>query len=335
MSGREQSDDTAIIRVENLEHSYGNFKAVDGISFSVKKGEIFSFLGPNGAGKSTAINVLITLLALQKGTASIAGHDVTKDPQKVRESIGIVFQDVTLDRDMTVWEILEFHGRLYNMPREDRKKRIDELLELVQLTAKRDERTKNLSGGMKRRLEIARGLMTRPKVLFLDEPTIGLDPQTRMRMWDYIKGVNDEGTTIFLTTHYMDEADHLSDRISIIDQGKIIISGTSWELKNTLGQDIIYLETNNNETAIRLLQDLPSVRGVKTKKKAFLLMVNEDGTKVLPVVIDTLRNAGIEISTINLKKPSMDDVFVFYTGKDLRDDPTGKAAFLTMRPGGR
>jgi ABC-2 type transport system ATP-binding protein len=335
MSGREQSDDTAIIRVENLEHSYGNFKAVDGISFSVKKGEIFSFLGPNGAGKSTAINVLITLLALQKGTASIGGHDVTKDPQKVRESIGIVFQDVTLDRDMTVWEILEFHGRLYNMPREDRKKRIDELLELVQLTAKRDERTKNLSGGMKRRLEIARGLMTRPKVLFLDEPTIGLDPQTRMRMWEYIKGVNDEGTTIFLTTHYMDEADHLSDRISIIDQGKIIISGTSWELKNTLGQDIIYLETNYNETAIRLLQDLPSVRGVKTKKKAFLLMVNEDGTKVLPVVIDTLRNAGIEISTINLKKPSMDDVFVFYTGKDLRDDPTGKAAFLTMRPGGR
>ena len=335
MSLAEKSADTAIIRVENLEHSYGDFKAVDNISFSVKKGEIFSFLGPNGAGKSTAINVLITLLALQKGKASIDGHDVTKDPQKVRESIGIVFQDVTLDRDMTVWEILEFHGRLYNMPREERKKRIEELLGLVQLTAKRDERTKNLSGGMKRRLEIARGLMTRPKVLFLDEPTIGLDPQTRMRMWEYIKGVNHEGTTIFLTTHYMDEADHLSDRISIIDQGKIIISGTSWELKNTLGQDIIYLETNDNENAIQLLRNLPSVRDVKTKKKAFVLMVNDDGTKVLPVVIDTLRNAGIEISTINLKKPSMDDVLVFYTGKDLRDEPTGKAAFLTMRPGGR
>jgi ABC-2 type transport system ATP-binding protein len=335
MSLPDQSADTAIIRVENLEHSYGDFKAVDDISFSVKKGEIFSFLGPNGAGKSTAINVLITLLALQKGKASIDGHDVTKDPQKVRESIGIVFQDVTLDRDMTVWEILEFHGRLYNMPREERKKRIEELLGLVQLTAKRDERTKNLSGGMKRRLEIARGLMTRPKVLFLDEPTIGLDPQTRMRMWEYIREVNHEGTTIFLTTHYMDEADHLSDRISIIDQGKIIISGTSWELKNTLGQDIIYLETNDNENAIRLLRNLPSVRDVKTKKKAFVLMVNDDGTKVLPVVIDTLRNAGIEISTINLKKPSMDDVFVFYTGKDLRDEPTGKAAFLTMRPGGR
>jgi ABC-2 type transport system ATP-binding protein len=335
MSGQEEGNDSAIIRVENLEHSYGNFKAVDGISFSVKKGEIFSFLGPNGAGKSTAINVLITLLALQKGKASVAGFDVTDDPQKVRESIGIVFQDVTLDRDMTVHEILEFHGRLYNMPREERTKRINELLMLVQLEAKRDERTKNLSGGMKRRLEIARGLMTRPKVLFLDEPTIGLDPQTRMRMWEYIKGVNNEGTTIFLTTHYMDEADQLSDRISIIDQGKIVISGTSWELKNTLGRDLIYLETNNNEAAIRLLKDLPSVRDVKPKTKGFVLMVNEDGTKVLPIVIDTLRNAGIDSSTINLKKPSMDDVFVFYTGKDLRDEPTGKAAFLTMRPGGR
>lgn len=316
----------AIINVENLEHRYGDFRAVDNISFSVKKGEIFSFLGPNGAGKSTAINILITLLALQKGKATVAGYDVTKDPQSVRESIGIVFQDITLDRDMTVWEILEFHGRLYNMPDNERRKRIDELLELVQLDAKRDERTKSLSGGMKRRLEIARGLMTRPKVLFLDEPTIGLDPQTRMRMWDYIKGVNNEGTTIFLTTHYMDEADHLSDRISIIDHGKIVISGTSWELKNTLGRDIIYLETNDNEAGVRLLKDLPSIRDIKIKTRGFVLMVNEDGTKVLPGIIDTLRKSGIEIATINLKKPSMDDVFVFYTGKDLRDE---------VRSGGR
>jgi len=335
MSDQVQINDQIIIKVENLEHSFGEFKAVDGISFTVKKGEIFSFLGPNGAGKSTAINVLITLLSKQKGNASVAGYDVTKDPQKVRESIGIVFQDITLDRDMTVWEILEFHGRLYNMSREERKKRIDELLSLVQLDAKKDERTKNLSGGMKRRLEIARGLMTRPKVLFLDEPTIGLDPQTRMRMWEYIKGVNKEGTTIFLTTHYMDEADQLSDRISIIDQGKIIISGKPWELKNTLGQDLIYMETNDNEAAIRLLKDLPSVRDVKIKTKGFVLMVNEDGTKVLPIVIDALRNVGIDSSTINLKKPSMDDVFVFYTGKEIRDEPTGKTTFLTMRAGGR
>jgi ABC-2 type transport system ATP-binding protein len=274
--------------------------------------------------------------ALQKGFGlQLPGYDVTKDPQNVRESIGIVFQDITLDRDMTVWEILEFHGRLYNMPSDDtRRARIDELFRLVQLEAKRDERTKNLSGGMKRRLEIARGLMTRPKVLFLDEPTIGLDPQTRMRMWEYIKGVNDEGTTIFLTTHYMDEADHLSDRISIIDHGKIIISGTSWELKNTLGRDLIYLETGDNEAAIAL-RDLPSIRSVKVKTKGFNLLVNEDGTKVLPAIIDTLSHDGIEISTINLKKPTMDDVFVFYTGKEIRDEGAAPARGTFLRSGGK
>ena len=325
----------AIIIVENLEHCYGKFRAVDNISFSVKKGEIFSFLGPNGAGKSTAINILITLLSLQKGRASVAGYDVTKDPQRVRESIGIVFQDITLDRDMTVREILEFHGRLYNMPDDTRRARIDELLKLVQLEAKKDELTKRLSGGMKRRLEIARGLMTRPTVLFLDEPTIGLDPQTRMRMWEYIKGVNNEGTTIFLTTHYMDEADQLSDRISIIDHGKIVISGTSWELKNTLGQDIIYLETNDNEAAIGLLKGQPSIRDIKIKSRGFILMVTQDGTKVLPTIIDTLRNKGIEISIINLKKPSMDYVFVFYTGKELRDDGAAPARARHLQVRGR
>jgi ABC-2 type transport system ATP-binding protein len=325
----------AIIRVENLEHSYGDFKAVDNISFTVKKGQIFSFLGPNGAGKSTVINILITLLARQKGTAVVAGYDVTTQPQQVRESIGIVFQDITLDRDMTVREILEFHGRLYNMPDAERKARIDELLQLVQLDAKRDELTKRLSGGMKRRLEIARGLMTRPTVLFLDEPTIGLDPQTRMRMWEYIRNVNNEGTTIFLTTHYMEEADQLSDRISIIDHGKIVISGTSWELKNTLGQDIIYLETDNNGAAIQLLKGLPQVREIKEKSQGFLLMVNEDGTKVLPIIIDTLRNAGMEITTINLKKPTMDDVFVFYTGKELRDEGAAPARGMHLQPRGR
>jgi ABC-2 type transport system ATP-binding protein len=335
MQEQPNEPDQAIIRVDNLEHSYGDFRAVDNITFSVKKGEIFSFLGPNGAGKSTVINILITLLARQKGTAIVAGFDVTEQPQQVRESIGIVFQDITLDRDMTVREILEFHGRLYNMPDAIRKARIEELLKLVQLDAKKDDLTKRLSGGMKRRLEIARGLMTRPTVLFLDEPTIGLDPQTRMRMWEYIRNVNREGTTIFLTTHYMDEADQLSDRISIIDHGKIIISGTSWELKNTLGQDIIYLETDNNEAAVRLLKGLPQIREIKEKSQGFLLMVNEDGTKVLPIIIDTLRNAGMEITTINLKKPTMDDVFVFYTGRELRDEGAAPARGMHLQPRGR
>jgi len=324
-----------IILVENLQYSYGDFRAVDNISFAVRKGEIFSFLGPNGAGKSTVINILITLLARQTGTAQVAGYDVTAHPQQVRESIGIVFQDITLDRDMTVREILEFHGRLYNMPDETRKARIEELLRLVQLESKRDELTKRLSGGMKRRLEIARGLMTRPTILFLDEPTIGLDPQTRMRMWEYIKNVNSEGTTIFLTTHYMDEADQLSDRISIIDHGKIVITGTSWELKNTLGRDLIYLETDNNDEAVRLLQGVAAVRDITQKPEGFVLMVHDDGTKVLPLIIDTLRKSGIEISTINLKKPTMDDVFVFYTGKELRDEGAAPARALHLRPRGR
>jgi len=333
MEGPVPAGEIPIISVENLEHRYGDFKAVDGISFSVKKGEIFSFLGPNGAGKSTAINVLITLLSLQNGKALIAGHDVSTDPQKVRESIGIVFQDITLDRDMTVWETLEFHGRLYEMPVKERRDRIEELLKLVQLDAKRDELTKKLSGGMKRRLEIARGLMTRPKVLFLDEPTIGLDPQTRMRMWEYIRGVNREGTTIFLTTHYMDEADQLSDRISIVDHGKIVITGTPWELKNTLGQDLVYLETGDNARAQQLLGPIPAVREIKEKSKGIVLMVNEDGTRVLPGIIDTLRGAGIVISTINLKKPTMDDVFVFYTGRDIRDEGQAPARGGFLRAG--
>ena len=327
--------DKTVIEVIGLEHTYGPFKAVDGISFTVKEGEIFSFLGPNGAGKSTAINILITLLPLQKGTAVIAGYDVMGEPQKVRESIGIVFQDVTLDRDMTVWEILEFHGRLYNMPKEDRRRRIDELLTLVQLDVKRNELTKKLSGGMKRRLEVARGLMTRPKILFLDEPTIGLDPQTRMKMWDYIRDVNRDGTTVFLTTHYMDEADLLSDRISIIDNGKIIITGTSWALKNSLGRDIVYLETDNNAKAIQLLKKLEPVREVREKTKGFNLIVSIDGTKLLPDIIDMLRENGIDIATINLKKPTMDDVFVFYTGKEFRDEPASRLPGIPDRAGGR
>ncbi|MCJ7489749.1 MAG: ATP-binding cassette domain-containing protein, partial [Thermoplasmata archaeon] len=189
----------SIIEVRDLEHSFGDVKAVDKVSFTVEEGEIFSFLGPNGAGKSTTINVLTTQLPCQKGSAHVCGFDVRSNRQSVKKSIGIVFQDEVLDRDMTVRETLEFHGRIYSMPRAERLAREKELIELVELEQKVNVRTKHLSGGMKRRLEIARGLMTRPRVLFLDEPTIGLDPQTRLKIWDYIKGINEEGTTIFLT----------------------------------------------------------------------------------------------------------------------------------------
>jgi ABC-2 type transport system ATP-binding protein len=305
------------------------------MTLEIEQGELFGLLGPNGAGKTTLISILSTMLPATSGGATVCGHEVRREEDAVRQCIGIVFQDPSLDDDLTGEENLDFHGRLYGMDSRTRGSRMAEVLRLVDLEDRRDDLVKTYSGGMRRRLEIARGLMHRPRVLFLDEPTIGLDPQTRMRMWEYIKGVNNEGTTIFLTTHYMDEADQLSDRISIIDQGKIIISGKPWELKNTLGRDLIYMETNNNEAALRLLKDLPRFRDIKTKTKGFVLMVNEDGTKVLPIVIDTLRNAGIETLTINLKKPSMDDVFVFYTGKEFRDEPASKTPLLTMRPGGR
>ncbi|MDN7024726.1 ATP-binding cassette domain-containing protein [Methanoculleus sp. FWC-SCC1] len=312
-----------IIEVENLTHAFDGFQAVKGISFSVREGEIFSFLGPNGAGKSTTINVLITLLPLQSGRVRIAGYDVAREPARVRESIGVVFQNEVLDRDLTVRETMEFHGRLYGIPRDERRAKIEEMLGIVKLTGKRDERTKNLSGGMKRRLEIARGLMTQPQVLFLDEPTIGLDPQTRLKMWDYIEQVNEAGTTIFLTTHYMDEADTLSDRISIIDHGEIVTTGTPDSLKNALGEDVIYLETTDNRAAEKALGSLKSVRNTMASPRGLVVTITEDGSRCLPAVIDRVRGEGIAIRSVNLKKPSMDDVFVHYTGRELRD--TGEA----------
>lgn len=236
---------------------------------------------------------------------------------------------------MTVREILEYHGRLYSMPKAARQERIEELIRLVELEEKRDTLTRHLSGGMKRRLEIARGLMTRPKVLFLDEPTIGLDPQTRIRIWEYVKDINQQGTTIFLTTHYMDEADQLSDRISIIDHGKIIVTGRSWELKNALGEDLIYLETSNNLEAIESLRQLDSVKGIREKAKGIVVMVNTDGTYLLPEIMDRLRSVGIKIKAVNLKKPSMDDVFVHYTGREFRDKGAEKWSVAIVRAGRR
>ncbi|AKB49569.1 ABC transporter, ATP-binding protein [Methanosarcina barkeri str. Wiesmoor] len=308
-----------VIEVNNLEHSYGSVKAVDNISFTVKQGEIFSFLGPNGAGKSTVINILTTLRKLQKGNARVNGYDVTKEPNSVRRSIGIVFQMLCLDHEMTVSENLEYHGRIYSMKKKERNKRIEELLKLTDLENKKDTLGKDLSGGMKRRLELARGLMTKPAVLFLDEPTIGFDIQTRMRMWEYLREIKREGTTIFLTTHYMEEADQLSDRISIIDHGKIIVTGTSNELKNKLGKDLIYLETSDNKAAAEILRSLVSVKSVTEDTKSLRIMIGEDVTHVLPQIMEKIRREGIDIIIVNIKKPSMDDVFVHYTGHGLRE----------------
>ena len=235
-----------VIEVENLTKKFGDFYAVKGISFKVKKGEVFAFLGPNGAGKTTTINMITTLLKPTSGTIRVAGYDAIKNPNEVRKRIGIVFQDMTLDRELTAYENLYIHGRIYGYKGEELKRRIEEMLNFVELYEHRNRIVKYFSGGMIRRLEIARALIHKPEILFLDEPTVGLDPQTRVHIWDYIKEMKKEhDMTIFLTTHYMEEAENLADRIAIIDNGKIIAIGTVDELKSIVGDDIVYLKFKN------------------------------------------------------------------------------------------
>lgn len=227
-----------MIEVQHLTKKFGDLTAVNDISFEVKKGEIFGFLGPNGAGKSTTIKMLTTLLHPTSGTVTLDGHDGVHHPDKVRHAFGIVFQDPSVDDELTAWENMEFHGVLYNMPVKIRRQRIEKLLTFVELWERRDSLVKDFSGGMKRRLEIARGLLHHPKVMFLDEPTLGLDPQTRNHMWNYLKNLNkEENTTVFFTTHYMEEADRVADRIAVIDNGKIIAQGTPTEIKEKAGKN--------------------------------------------------------------------------------------------------
>ena len=227
-----------IIEVKNLTKKFGDFTAVDDISFSVRPGERFAFLGPNGAGKSTTIKMLTTLLTPTSGSIKLAGNDPAREANAVRQSIGIVFQDPSLDDDLTAWENMEFHGVLYGVPNKLRRERIDQLLKFVDLDSRRKSLVKEFSGGMKRRLEIARGLLHHPRIMFLDEPTLGLDPQTRNHMWQYLESLNkEEAVTVFFTTHYMEEADKVAERIAVIDHGKIIATGSGAELKEQTGKD--------------------------------------------------------------------------------------------------
>ncbi|MGH6876738.1 MAG: ATP-binding cassette domain-containing protein [Rhizomicrobium sp.] len=231
---------TSAIEVSHLTRNFGNFEAVKDVSFAVEAGDVFAFLGPNGAGKSTTIKMLTTLLKPTSGTILIEGHDPVGDPDVVRRSFGIVFQDPSLDEELTAWENLDFHGILYAVPRTLRRKRMEELLALVDLSDRRDNFVREYSGGMKRRLEIARGLLHHPKLLFLDEPTLGLDPQTRNHLWSYVQRLNaEEGITIFFTTHYMEEADRIARRIAIIDHGRIVAEGSGVELKARTASDTL------------------------------------------------------------------------------------------------
>ncbi|KYK31302.1 MAG: ABC transporter ATP-binding protein [Thermoplasmatales archaeon SG8-52-3] len=307
-----------IITTDNLTKKFNGLTAVDNVTFSVKEGEIFGFLGPNGAGKTTTIKMLTTLLNPTHGTAEIAGFNILKQRNDVRKKVGVVFQDPAIDINLTGRENLDFHARVYGLDRETRKKRIDEVIKLVDLDEKMNIFVKNYSGGMKRRLEIARGLMHYPTVLFLDEPTLGLDAQTRRAIWDYIKNMNkEEETTIFLTTHYMDEADYLCDRVGIIDHGKILVTDTTTNLKNSIGNDVITLSCSNMNELQKKLEKESWIKNTK-KYETYLTIGVEKGEEKIPEIIFIAQKLGIKIKSINVRKPTLDDVFLSFTGRTIR-----------------
>jgi ABC-2 type transport system ATP-binding protein len=316
-----KEDITPAVLVEDLARHFDDIKAVDGVTFQVKKGEVFGFLGPNGAGKTTTISMMCTLLQPTSGKVRVWDHDAVADPDAVRRNIGIVFQDQSVDEELTGYENMWFHARLYKVDRDDIDPRIEKLLQMVELDDRKDDLVKTYSGGMKRRLEIARGLLHLPKVLFLDEPTLGLDPQTRRHIWDYIQRLNKEhGVTIFLTTHYMEEADELCDRIAIIDQGRIVALDTPRRLKASLGGDVVHLKIPEcTEDCIDALRKVRGVRSVEVTEGGLLLAVDE-GAATIPLIVETASRQGLVVESVMLKVPTLEDVFIQNTGHGLRDE---------------
>ena len=313
------------IETKSLKKSFGDVTAVDEVSFSVKNGEIFGFLGPNGAGKSTTIMILTTLLKPTSGQALISGFDVLTNAKQVRQNIGYVQQETTVDEYLTGRENLLLQAKLNHIPKNEIDKRIDEILDLIELTEKQNEPVVTYSGGMRKRLDIAGGLLHRPKVLFLDEPTVGLDIQTRRKIWEYIKKIHDEfEMTIFLTTHYMEEADQLCDRIGIIDDGKIQIIDTPENMKNAMGNEVIsiILEGENHDSFLSEIQKIEFVNKINEDGSKLILFAS-NGTKVIPKIFQISSELDIKITSISLTQPTLDDVFISYTGHEIRDDDSG------------
>ena len=307
-----------IIQVEGISKKFGSLVAVDKVSFCVEEGEIFGFLGPNGAGKTTTINMLCTLLAPTEGKARVNGYDIVRQRADVRRSIGLVFQESTLDEYLTAEQNLRFHAYAYKVPAKEREQRITELLELVELTERRKSKVNTFSGGMKRRLEMARGLLHNPKVLFLDEPTLGLDPQNRRHIWDHINELRRQhNLTIFLTTHYMDEAENCN-RISVIDQGRIVALDTPEKLKDMVGGDLVTLKAEDNGTAIAELKDKYRLKPI-VEGDSIVFSVPQ-GDKFLVKLMKGFSN-GLE--SISLRRPTLDDVFLKLTGRAIRDEEAG------------
>ena len=316
------------IKVDSLSKNFEKFKAVDNISFQIEEGEIFGFLGPNGAGKSTTMMILTTLLKPTSGNASVQGFDVVTQAKKVRENIGYVQQEIGVDEYLTGRENLVFQSRISQMPKDLVESRIDEVISLVELEEKQNEAAITYSGGMRKRLDIACGLIHRPKVLFLDEPTVGLDIQTRRKIWEYIRKIHKEfEMTLFVSTHYMEEADKLCDRVGIIDYGKIQVIDTPEIMKNAMGNDMISFSLIDGiakqDELINKIKQIEFVNQV-TRKQGEITIKSSQCSEVIPKIFQTATETGIEIDSLPLNKPTLDDVFISYTGHNLRDDTTQK-----------
>ncbi|GII92279.1 ATP-binding cassette domain-containing protein [Sinosporangium siamense] len=313
------SEQTAV-SVEGLKKSYGKVEAVKDVSFTVAPGEVFGFLGPNGAGKTTTISMLCTLTTPSGGSARVAGRDVVRERDEVRRNIGLVFQDPTLDTNLTAVQNLRFHAELYGVPKAKIAPRIQQVLEMVALWDRKDSKVITFSGGMKRRLEIARGLLHSPRVLFLDEPTIGLDPQTRAAIWGYIHELRRaENITIFMTTHYMDEAEYC-DRIAIIDHGSIVVIDSPEALKASVGRDRVRISTGDNDGAVVALRDRFGLEASVSEGEVTFAV--EGGEEFVPRLFAEL---GLPIKSVSVSRPSLDDVFMSYTGTSIRDAEAGAA----------
>jgi len=310
-----------VIEIEGLTKKFDGLVAVNNVTLNVREGEIFGFLGPNGAGKTTAVKMLCTILNPTSGSAEVCGYDIVRQRDKVRQCIGIVFQDRAIDTFLTGKENLDFHAQMYHLDRKTRQKRVAEVLDLMDLKGKENMRINECSGGTQRRFEVARGFLNHPKVLFLDEPTLGLDVQARRNLWDYIKLLSEkEGITIILTTHYMEEADYLCDRVAIIDRGLIVAMDTSEKLKLAVGLNLISLQISQDSTggSIDSLKQLGWIKKIEARDDSLELSI-DGGEEKIPELIDFADSRGLVISSIKLYKPSLEDTFLHYTGKTIRE----------------
>jgi len=326
----------AAIAVENIVKRYGDFEAVKGVSFSVADGEIFGLLGPNGAGKSTLIRMMTTLIPVTSGRAIVGGHDVSKHSDAVRRMIGVIPQALTSDQDLTVEENLSIYAKLYSVPRGQREKNIADVLEAVDLTKWRTAQTKTLSGGMRRRLEIARGLVHDPRIFFLDEPTTGLDPVSRIAVWEMLNNLKKtRNLTMLLTTHYMEEADRLCDRIAIVDHGTLVALGTPVELKQSVpGSNVVEVQFNREDPEWQSrLESLPKVTEVQSQSAGVYRVLTSNGSQTTTQLVEMAASLGEQLTSLSVQNTSLDDVFVHYTGRQLRDEQVKAVFSMPPRPG--